>query len=261
MHAVPFFPNTGENYARDKELGQNLCYHNLSKPGRVLKSWYSAWAPRAGIYFGAVLVSSVAQATSHYRNKMQDSVLINHQHAIDFHRCISFHVGIVDHANSRNGLDQIFLFVLLHIADYYFCFWLAGYVPSFCAHPNPTEFRPSTSSQFYSQSKKVQSSNYRLCRSAKVPLLWNHFLTRFNLYQSGLAFFTFLLCLSPTQFWWRNQFITWRPVANPPLLTSWVKKQQKKENHYLKLVITEGYGCGRQRSKVKTLCSNAVHCV
>ena len=122
------------------------------------------------------LVSSVAQASSHYRNKMQNSVLINHQHAIDFHRCISFHVGIGNHATSRNGLDRIFLFVLLHISDYYFCYCPAGYVPSFCIHPNTTEFRPSTSSQFYSQSKKVQSSNYRFCRSAKVPLLWNHFL-------------------------------------------------------------------------------------
>ena len=65
------------------------------------------------------------------------------------------------------------------------------------------------------------------------------FFTRFNLYQTGMPFFAFLLRVFPS-FRWR---ITRLPFANPPLLTSWVKKQQKKENqrqNLLKLVITKG---------------------
>ena len=60
------------------------------------------------------------------------------------------------------------------------------------------------------------------------------FFTRVNLYQSGMPFFAFLLCVFPS-FRWRKKFITRRPVANPTLLTSWVKKQQKKENQWLKI--------------------------
>ena len=51
------------------------------------------------------------------------------------------------------------------------------------------------------------------------------FFTRVNLYQISMPFFAFLLGVFPCQLRCRKQFITERPVANPPLLTSWVKKQ------------------------------------
>ena len=50
------------------------------------------------------------------------------------------------------------------------------------------------------------------------------FFTRCNLYQTGMPFFAFLLRVFPS-FRRRKQFITRLAVANPPLLTSWVKKQ------------------------------------
>ena len=71
------------------------------------------------------------------------------------------------------------------------------------------------------------------------------FFARFNLYQTGIPFFAFLLRVFPS-FTWREQFITQPPVANPPLLTSWVKNNRKKKTKDIKLVetvvITEGYG-------------------
>ena len=91
-------------------------------------------------------------------------------HALSFHKCVSLQLSMADHATSRKGLDLILLFVSLHNARYYGnC--SAGEVPSFCTHPNPIEFRPSTTSHSLCESQKVQSSNLHSCRSAKLLFL------------------------------------------------------------------------------------------
>ena len=143
----------------------------LSKPRRVLKFWYTGGGPEQGS------ISALLQfrlwcklALNMTTIEVDVDVLINYQHAMDFHKCISFYVSMVDHTTSRNSLDRILL-VLPHNPRYYRnC--PVGYFPSFCIHaPNPTEFRPSTSSHLLWQSQKVQSSNHRLFRSPKHSFL------------------------------------------------------------------------------------------
>ena len=132
------------------------------------------WGPGTRIYFGAV-TSFVFSFLNMVAIIELDVRFRPYKLCLTFHKCISFLMSMVDHATSRNGLVRIFLFALLHNRHHYLCYFSVGHLPSFCTHPNPTEFRPSTSSHLRCQNQKVQSSNYSLCRSAKAPFFMKSF--------------------------------------------------------------------------------------
>ena len=185
------------------------------------------WGPGTRIYFGTFIVSSVALASSqygsNYRAWLKIQALKNYQHAIDFHKCIFFPESIVDRATLMVwiGFSYLYCYTILLI------FVIVGLVIS----PVFVSIRIQFSSVrphpviFIGRVWKSNPVTTVISGRQKLRFYEIIFFKRFNLYQSGLAFFTFLLCLSPTQSWWRNQFITWRPVANPILLTSWIKTQ------------------------------------
>ena len=137
---------------------------------------------------------------------------------MDFHKYISFPASMKYQTTSRNGMDRCLSLLLPHNPRYR-CDCPVRYLSSFCTHPNPIEFRPSTSSHFHCQVRKPNPVFFLFVGRQKFRFYEIIFFTRFNLYQTGMPFFAFLLRVFPS-FRRRKQFITRLPVANPPLLTS-----------------------------------------
>ena len=78
------------------------------------------WGPGARIYFGAV-TSFVFSFVNMVAIIELDVRFRPYKLCLTFHKCISFVMSMVDHATSRNGLNRIFLFLLQHNPQYYFC--------------------------------------------------------------------------------------------------------------------------------------------